>query len=58
MAKKIKPSEAEIIIEDFRKMCYKLTKVSPEGCDFNDKCDCGLCIVKYVLKKFNVYEKE
>lgn len=59
MAKKIKPSEAEKLYEEFRtNVCVKMRKVTSEDCKFDSSCLSGICLCKWLLKKFNVYEKE
>lgn len=60
MAKKRVPkTRADDIFEDFRKnKCPKLTKVSSEGCRYHKDCSVGVCLAKYILENYMVYEKE
>ena len=59
MAKKIKPSEAEKLYEEFRtNVCVKMRKVTSEDCKFDSSCLSGICLCKWLLKKFNVTERE
>ena len=59
MSKKIKPESAERIYNEFMKnVCVKARKVSKEGCRYDEECLMGKCICKYILKNYDVREKQ
>ena len=59
MGKKIKPELAERIYNEFMKnVCVKARKVSKEGCRYDQECLMGKCICKYILKNYDVREKQ
>lgn len=58
MSKKLKVSDNEKLWEEFVLFCPKLSKAE-FSCNFNrNNCHCGVCLSKYILKNYEVRERE
>lgn len=55
---KLKVSDNEKLWEEFTSFCAKLSKAAYD-CNFNRaNCHCGVCFAKYILKNYEVKERE
>ncbi|MBC6695222.1 hypothetical protein H9L25_00320 [Terrisporobacter mayombei] len=55
---KLKISDNEKLWDEFLLFCPKLAKAAYD-CNFNRaNCHCGVCFAKYILKNYEVKERE